>query len=138
MWLTLGDCGSQTMLGSGFLFWFDKDSPRTRARRQETRVDFEYFVQGVYALTASSEIYNGSAILEHLSCSVALWRSIRAKDTSTGTAYCRNMSTSSLARSTALNKSNFSLPVEIQLKVIDYYLENLIGGNGNYRPNIDE
>lgn len=39
----------------------------------------------------------------------------------------KDASTSS-ARSTALDKSNFSLPVEIQLKIIDYYLENLIRG----------
>lgn len=48
-----------------------------------------------------------------------------------------NMSLSSSAQSTALDKRNLSLPVEIQLKIVDHYLENLIQGNGSLRANID-
>lgn len=49
------------MLGSGFC-----------AHCQETRVDLKFFVQGVYALTATSDVYSSSTILEHLNFSVAL------------------------------------------------------------------
>jgi len=44
--------------------FFDKDSPNTRAKRQDTRADFEYFIQGVYGLDATSDVYNSSTITQ--------------------------------------------------------------------------
>lgn len=40
--------------------FLDEGSPRTLAKRQATRVDFEYYAQSVYGLNATADVYNSS------------------------------------------------------------------------------
>lgn len=44
-------------------YWFDKDTPGTRAHRQAARADFEFYVESVYKVTATSDVYNSSTII---------------------------------------------------------------------------